>query len=234
MGNLKDLSLALMVRLSEPWLDPKRSRGAIEKLPSGKALVGRIDTVFQGLLSTQKQDSKAVKELSALQQEEAGLDKRHDRVLRGIYWVLTGLAELAETAEEEAALLTARDELFPHGLSMTQRTYAEEAGEIALAEARIGAPSRALLKKVPLSKGKLWDAVESWFGLGREIGTAEEKRRALEAKVAGTDGSGASRAEALKARNLWIKGCVTSRRRSISRRPMRRPLKRSSARFATP
>jgi hypothetical protein len=181
MGTLKDLSIQRMVALTEPWLDPKRDRPKLEALPSGKALLPKIEAAYQGLLSTQKQDATTAKEVAKIQNKQAELDVVHDR-----------------------KLLTARDELAPNGLSATQRTYAEEAGEIPLAKARLSAKSEALLKKVPVLGGKkLSSDVDAWFDAGKDLGALEEKRRALE--TGGKTGGGASRAEALRARNYWIK-----------------------------
>jgi hypothetical protein len=204
MGTLKDLSIQRMVALTEPWLDPKRDRPKLEALPSGKALLPKIEAAYQGLLSTQKQDATTAKEVAKIQNKQAELDVVHDRKLRGTYYLLTALAELSDDEEQEAALLTARDELAPNGLSATQRTYAEEAGEIPLAKARLSAKSEALLKKVPVLGGKkLSSDVDAWFDAGKDLGALEEKRRALE--TGGKTGGGASRAEALRARNYWIK-----------------------------
>jgi hypothetical protein len=52
MGTLKDLSIQKMVQLTEPWLDSKRDRPKLEALPSGKALLPKIEAALQGLLST--------------------------------------------------------------------------------------------------------------------------------------------------------------------------------------
>jgi hypothetical protein len=204
MGTLKDLSIQRMVALTEPWLDPKRDRPKLEALPSTKALLPKIEAAYKGLLSTQKQDASIAQEIAAIQIEQASTDVVHDRKLRGSYLLLTALVELSEDEEQEAALLTARDELAPDGLSATQRTYAEEAGEIPLAKARLSPKSEALLKKIPVLGGKkLSNEVEAWFDAGKELGALEDKRRALE--TGGKTGGGASRAEALRARNYWIK-----------------------------
>jgi hypothetical protein len=193
-----------MVQLTEPWLDPKRDRSKLEALPSGKALLPNIEAAFQGLLSTQKQDATIATEVAKIQNEQSRVDLVHDRKLRGTYYVLSSLAELADDEEQEAALLAARDELAPNGLSATQRTYAEEAGDVPLAKARLSAKSEALLKKVPVLGGKkLASEVDAWFDAGKKLGELEEKRRALGADA--KTGGGASRAEALRARNYWIK-----------------------------
>jgi hypothetical protein len=205
MGTLKDLSVAMMVRLTEPWLDPKRNRPKLEALPSGKGLLPKLDAAYQGLLTTQKLDTTLANEIARIQERQAETDATHDSTLRGIYYVLMGLAELAATDEDAAALLAVRDELFPTGLSATQRSYSEEAGEVSLAQARISPKSAALLKKIAIPGGKLSNAVEAWFEAGRELGALEEERRKLEGAAPAKPGSGASRGDALRARNHWIK-----------------------------
>ncbi|MRG95930.1 hypothetical protein [Polyangium spumosum] len=202
MGNLKDISTARMVRITEAWLDPARDRPTIEALPSGSTLLGKVETAHAGLLSTQKRDLSASKELSALSEKQAAADKRHDRKIRASWFVLTGFAEAADDPEDAEAILAARDELLPNGLSATKESYHDEAGAVELTEARISEKTRALLKKLPVPGGKAWNVVEDWFEAGRELGQLEDEK---EKRTAAAGATSPSKMDALKARNFWIK-----------------------------
>jgi hypothetical protein len=57
------------------------------------------------------------------------LDDLHDRKVRGIFGVLTALAELADDAEKAAGYLDLRGQLFPSDLKAIQRSYLDESGE---------------------------------------------------------------------------------------------------------
>ncbi|MDC3959319.1 hypothetical protein [Polyangium jinanense] len=202
MGNLKDISTARMVRITEAWLDPARDRPTIEALPSGPTLIGKIEAAHAGLLSTQKKDLSTSKELATLSDKQAVADKRHDRKIRASWFVLTGFAEAADDPKDAEAILAARDELLPNGLSATKESYHDEAGAVELTDARISEKTRALLKKLPVPGGKLWNVAEAWFEAGRELGQLEDQKEKLTIAVGAT---GPSKMDALKARNFWIK-----------------------------
>lgn len=204
MGNLKDMSTGRMIRISEAWLDPERDRPKLEALLSGESLLPKIEAAHAGLLATQKKDVNTSKELAAISEAQAKRDGRHDRKIRASWFVLTGFAEATDDPEEAAAILAVRDDLLPKGTSITKDRYADEAGTVETTDARISDATRAMLKKLPVPGGKLWGVVEAWFEEGREIGRLEDQREKLES--GGTSaGNGATRADALKARNHWIK-----------------------------
>jgi hypothetical protein len=99
-----------------------------------------------------------------------------------------------------------RDTLQPNGISATQKKYAEEAADIPLIEVRLSSDHIGFLKKIPILGGKLWEAVQAWFGFGRELGVLDDERKKLEAAMAsGTSEAGTSGADVVKARNQWIR-----------------------------
>jgi len=204
MGTLKDISTPRMVRLTEAWLDPQRERSKIEALPSGKALMTQIEVAHTGILSTQKKDTVASKEITIVSDKQAGVDRTHDRKIRGCWLVLTGFAELADDPNEAEAFLAVRDDLLPNGISVTKNSYEDEAGVVELTEARISDGTRNLLKNLPIPGGKLLNAVEDWFAAGRELGQLEDQKKKLASSPAN---SGPSKSDALRARNFWIQAC---------------------------
>ncbi len=200
MGSLREISVARMISISEAWLDPKRDRPKFEALSSGKGLLDVIQSAHEGLLATQKQNDPISREMATISDKQSRLDRRHDRKIRAVFHLLNGLAEASDDPNEIADLLAARDELLPKGLSATNESYLEEAGNVELAAKRLSAASRGLLKKIPLPRGiTLWTLVEQWFAAGRELGTLEHQKDRLEA----TPGSLAG--NALHARNTWIR-----------------------------
>lgn len=200
MGSLKEISAARMVSITEAWLDPARDRSRFNALASGKGLLDIIQTAHDGILNTHKKDDPVSRQVGSISDQQSRLDKRHDRKIRAVYYILTGLAEASDDPNEVAALMTARDELLPKGLSVTKDSYLEEAGNVEMAAKNVSAASKGLLKKIAITRGgNVWSLVEEWFAAGRELGTLEHHKDRLEATPGGSAG------EALRARNAWIR-----------------------------
>jgi hypothetical protein len=200
MGSLKEISAARMVSITEAWLDPTRDRPKFDAIASGKGLLDIIQTAHDGILATHRRDDPVSRQVGSISDQQSRLDKRHDRKIRAVYYILTGLAEASDDPNEVAALMTARDELLPTGISVTKDSYMDEAGNVELAAKRVSLASKGLLKKTATTRGgTVWGVVEEWFAAGRELGTLEHQKDRLEATPGGSAG------EALRARNAWIR-----------------------------
>lgn len=200
MGSLKEVSAARMVSITEAWLDPARDRPKFEALSSGKGLLDLIQSAHDGILTTHKKDDPAAREIATISEKQGRIDRRHDRKIRAVFHLLNGFAEASDDPNEVAALLAARDELLPKGLSATKDSYLEESGNVEIAAKRVSPATKGLLKKLTIPRGSVWTVVEAWFAAGRELGTLEHQKDRLEASAA-TGSAG----EALKARNTWIR-----------------------------
>jgi len=198
MGNLKELSAARMLAITEAWLDPARDRPKFNALSSGTVLLDIIQTAHDGVRATH--DTPVSRDVAVVLDKQGRVDRRHDRKIRAVFFLLSGLAEASDDPNEVAALHTARDELLPNGLSATKDSYADEASNVELAAKRVSPASKGLLKKLALPRGSAWSIVEAWFAAGRELGTLEQQKNRLEAST--TTGSPD---ESLRARNTWIR-----------------------------
>jgi len=200
MGSLKEISVARMISISEAWLDPARDRPKIEALGFGQGLLEIIQTAHDAVVAAHKKDDPASREVAAIADKQMRLDKRHDRKIRAVYYILTGLAEASDDPNEVAALMTARDELLPKGVGATKDSYVDEAGNVELAAKRISSASKGLLKKIATPRGgTVWGIVEEWFAAGRELGALEQQKARMEAAPGSLAG------DALRARNMWIR-----------------------------
>jgi len=199
----RDLSTEKMVQLSDPWIDPKRQRKAIEALPLAAAILPAIEEAHHGLLTTQSIPRSPRTSLAALQGEQASRDKRHDRKMRGTIGLLGALADLADDPDESERYLAVRDRLCPDGLKGTTKSYDEEAGAAKLLPERLDDADRKLLGKIAIPGGKLADAVDAWTTEARALGALEEQKAALLRQE--SEGEGARRADVQRARNRWIR-----------------------------
>jgi hypothetical protein len=195
--SLKALSTPSMVSISSPWIDPARDRPLWESMGTTAGLLPRLDAAHARLVSTQPSTTPPA-ELAGLQRREAEVDALHDRKVRGIFNLLTGLADLADAPADTQALLDLRDHLFPDGLQTSKESYAAEAGNVELVEARLTAADTALLGRTPVFGGTLQAQVHAWKQAGKSLGELERQKAQLPVAV------GTSRAEAAAARNGWI------------------------------
>jgi hypothetical protein len=196
-----NLTSPTMVTVTTAWVDPREERPLLASLPQAGALLPSLDKAHHGLLDTQVSSDLTNTRLTALQKAQARLDVRHDRKVRGQYYVLTGFAELAETEEEAASYLALRDALTPRGLDTVRLSYTDEAGEAELTDRRLTKDDKALLGKLPTPNGTLLDAFKARLKAGKELGDLEKERGALESQAP----AATTPADAVRARNLWIR-----------------------------
>jgi hypothetical protein len=135
---------------------------------------------------------------AALIIDAARIDAEHDRLLRGTFALLEALETLA--GDDGAPYAVARERLFPGGLSMAQRSYAEEAGEAQRAFRRLDDTDVALLRDTPLRGGRTaFDLVEAWVRAGAALEDVEKRRLQLEEPEA------VGVVRSIDLRNRWIR-----------------------------
>jgi hypothetical protein len=201
----RNLSTESMLALSLTWTDPERDRPALEASVAAP-LLPKLDEAHADLMATASppEVAEAERELGELQTKGAELDRVHDRKARGTYYVLTGLAELADDHEVAASRLALRDSLMPAGLAAaTQRTYLEEAGDAAVLPHRLDDGQHNELGEIAVGDGRtLADEVDAWTSTARQLGELEGKRAELVAK---RSSSAPERPSSASARNQWIR-----------------------------
>jgi hypothetical protein len=164
--------------VSASWLDVK---GDLMPLLQGKeatrGLLGQLTVAHQGLsrlVSTPKNNSQKLIEARA---GAEGLDTRHDSLYKGIYYCLVCVAELYPEKEDEYTTL--REYLFPDGLAGVTRSYAAEAGEVGLLEARLTPAHRAALQAIVINGVTLLSWVEDLIQTGKQLGAVEAQKKVL-------------------------------------------------------
>ncbi|HEU4410210.1 MAG TPA: hypothetical protein VFS43_33450 [Polyangiaceae bacterium] len=202
---LKNMSTETMLALSAAWTDPQRDRPALGASVAAP-LLPKLDAAHEGLAATAQPATaaEAERELAELQAKEAEIDRVHDRKVRGTFYVLTGLAELADDPEVAESRLDLRDALIPAGLAATQRTYLEEAGDVEALPKRLDDDHREELGQVAVGDGRtLADEVDAWTSSARQLGELEAKRAELVAKRAAAAPERSS--SVARARNRWAR-----------------------------
>ncbi len=122
-------------------------------------------------------------------------DMHHDRKVRGIYGMLSSLAELCDDEAERTALLALRDTLFPQGLAATKRTYAEQVGAAEQAAHVITPAQRSALEAIAAQPAvpTLAAAFDAYVGAARSIRSIENDRSEAQKAVTPATPSASSR-----------------------------------------
>jgi hypothetical protein len=201
---LKDLSSARMLSITGAWLDPKRDRPRLETMPRVAPLLPNIQQAHDGVRSTHRKDATLPDKLAEIQKKQVVTDKRHDRKVRGVHDALTGFADLADDPQEAQRYLSARNELHPKGIKFIVGSYADEAGEVELAQERLTADTKTVLKAAPAPGGNLMKHVQAWFAAGKELGDLEQEKAKVVAEM-GEQQAGGAQGNQVRARNYWIK-----------------------------
>ena len=198
----RNLRVQAMVGVSRVWIDPNGERPIFERTALLLPFLGELETAHSALVTIQVTSSSVAEEIKKLTQRATALDALHDRKVRGIFGVLTDLAELADDPETAAGYLGLRDQLFPSGLKAIQRSDLDESGEVVLARGRLTEEIRTRLKSLTLPEGTLSDQVDDWFAAGEELGDVERRRVQLSNNK---DDDGFTQGDVARARNRWIR-----------------------------
>lgn len=196
--SLKKWTTAQMLERSNHWLGTGRAK--LEALDETAGALSLLERAHETLEQTAKSDPEVADEMHKLTLALGQLDLLHDRRVRGIYHMLTGLGEALDDEKMAEALHSLRDTLLPAGINTTLLSYNEQADAAKNASEKLDKEKRALLASVPMPhEESLLDQVQDWLRVGKEIGAMWEQRE--EAKVRS---GGITPSDTVRARNRWI------------------------------
>lgn len=196
---LRDLNAAAMIAVAAQWLN--QDRAVLESQPALRHPLELVEAAHDALLLTQKRLGSVEKAVMELTQNLTAEDAYHDRKLRGVYYVLTGNAEIADDPDVREELLAVRDTLFPLGLSSTTRSYREQAGNGKIAALRFGGGVEAWCDSIVLQGVALSEAARAWLASSQRIGDMTAQRN----RISGDADDGVAAGELHQARLDWIK-----------------------------
>lgn len=201
--NLKALSVASMVVVSERWLTGE-GRKVIDGLALCRAMLGKLEEAHAGLLNLQPQRSALTDALKSARDAASRADDTFDTRGRGLFWGLQSLAALSEDPDEAAGFDAAREAIFPKGLSIFVRTYVEEVGEARLAKERLTPALREALEAAPIGRVTAAEAFDRWLSAADDLEAALRARDAAEAALLNA-ADAVSLAAAQQAKLTWIR-----------------------------
>lgn len=185
--NLRGIDPDTMLSLTSTWLStgPQGARDVFEKSPRLGHFLDDLEAVKSQLLAAENTLQNENQALAEIRKQENEIDAVHDRKVRGVSFVLDGLIELADDAQQRAAYSTLRSLLIPDGLSFITRSFRAEAGHAEKTASRLDSSpvEAALLKSIPLPNNKtLAGEVKIWLDRAAQLGALEAKREKLEAE----------------------------------------------------
>jgi hypothetical protein len=195
---LKHLTTAQMVSLSGPLVQAGHpDRMALATFAELNGLLPKLTTAHTGLLDTHTPVDSS-EQLVTIRQAQKQLDGRFDDLARGIHSLPLALAYLVKSQPLAQQLRDLQQVLTPDGLALVQKSYREEAGQAALLESRLTGDHVSLMKTIQTPEGTLEDAVLEFISTGKQLGALEDSRAAVQK-------TGPTPADAVKARNRWIR-----------------------------
>ena len=181
--NLHSLSAESMLSHSRRWLANKEVRDLLESHPLGKTAMGEIEGAHEFLTETLVTWQSLNAMVTSLSNAIIAEDNEHDRFARALYGFLSALAESVDSPDEAEKYLEARAMMFPWGLSITQRSYAEEHQAVLEVDRRLTPPIRVLMDETRIGNGTLTDIYDKWIIAGKRLGAQVRERARLEASM---------------------------------------------------
>jgi hypothetical protein len=156
-----------------------------------RAMVGRLLPHH----TPAENSSEAQNLVNTLTARLTAADLHHDRKLRGIFTLLSALAELCDEEADRTALLGLRDAIFPRGLSAITRTYAEQIGAAEQAAHALTPAQRATLESIPAlpATANLATAFDAYVSAARTLRSLENDRSEAQRAVSAPSPSAATR-----------------------------------------
>jgi hypothetical protein len=171
LRNLSNAQMLLLTRLALGDLRP-----SLEGNPGLLPVLRALEALLPELLKLQPPATDP--EGADLAAEGKAADAVHDRLLRALFMLLEAHEALAE-GDRTADIARTRIRLFPDGLRMIQRAYAEEAAEGVLAPGRLDDADHALLRSIPVAGDRTaHDVYTAWTRACGELEQVERKRLA--------------------------------------------------------
>lgn len=200
----RDISPETMIEITEEWLSPK-GKAILTSLPIISAMIPVLEQVRADLLEKQVAPPPAdvAAKIAAIHKKQSGLDRRHDRKMRGAIWLLDALAQLTDDPAAAQRYLELRDMLCPDGLKGTLKSYTDESGAAKLLRGRLDDTAKQDLAAIAVPGATLLDVVNDWMETAEKLGALDKDKSALVDDSAAP--AGKTPKDALDARNAWIR-----------------------------
>ncbi|WP_437763152.1 hypothetical protein WME77_34630 [Sorangium sp. So ce764] len=187
---LKHLMIEEMVALVSPWVENAQRKRLFLSIPEIAGLHPKAVAAHEAVLAVRPSTAGPSGEMTALNDELAQVDERHDHLAKAVCWGIDAHREHclgADPPERERAATCdhVQPKLFPNGLTIIKASPTAEAGNTArVARLLDEEPSIGeFLKGIPApGKTTLLHTTQRWIKTGKELEAIEHRRDELAAK----------------------------------------------------
>ncbi len=171
--------LSTLVAVFNVWLDPRQSRPLLLGIPGVAPFVPQLEALYERMGRLRLNEPAAVRALKEISERAAAVDVTHDRLLAGMYDLLTALVRLSDDPAFVERVRTLRDKIFPKGTMGISQTYLSESGYVTMAEMKVTDADKALLEAVSYNGRTLRDDYNAWVEAGKTLGALEAEKTQL-------------------------------------------------------
>lgn len=202
--DLRLLASETMLTLSQDWLADQSLWSTLSAHPLGAAMRWEVESAHELLAQQQGLPTRLSAEIAELTEALWRCDERHDSLARTLHQLFDALVRTAKEPADAAWFHDTQRVLFPHGLSVINYSYADEAGAAKAVQRAVTEEMRARLSAVPFNEYTLAELLDAWLATGNTLDELVEKRDRLQASIrapadVGSDG------DRTIARRRWIR-----------------------------
>ncbi len=172
-------NLSTLVAIFNVWLDPRQSRPLLLGIPGVAPFVPQLEALYEKMGRLQLNESAAARALKEISERATAVDVTHDRLLAGMFDLLTTLIRLSDDSEFVERVQALRDKIFPMGPMGISQSYLSESGYVTMAEMKITDADKALLEAVSYNGRTLRDDYNAWVEAGKTLGALEAEKTQL-------------------------------------------------------
>ncbi len=175
-------NLSTLVAIFNVWLDPRQSRPLLLGIPGVAPFVPQLEALYEKMGRLQLNESAAARALKEISERATAADATHDRLLSGMFDLLTTLIRLSDDSEFVERVQALRDKIFPMGPMGISQSYLSESGYVTMAEMKITDDDKALLEAIRYNGRTLLRDYVDWVAAGKTLGELEAEKAQLTEK----------------------------------------------------
>lgn len=195
---LSRLNTGEMVSLSQTYVDRDHpAHQGLASMPEVASLLPRLREAHQVLVASQSADDVRASEL---QKQIEALAEEHEELTQGLDSLCQGMALLSEQEDLRQRWRRLHEVILPGGRQQTTSSYQVAGDNASLLEqilSGMAAQDKGLLKAQFIGKRAVFEIVDRFITVGKELGQKELERQTVPVSL--SDGA------LLEARNQWTR-----------------------------
>ena len=181
--DLRLLSSETMHTLSRAWLADQSLWATLSTHPLGAAMRWEVENAHELIAQQQGQPTRLTAEIAELTDALWHCDEQHDSLARALHQLFDALIRTAKKPADAAWFHDTQKTLFPHGLSVINYSYADEAGAARAVKRAVTRDMYERLATVRFNDHTLAELLDAWLLTGAKLEELVDKREHLQASI---------------------------------------------------